>query len=148
MPQDNKQLQRLRAKLAAASNEIRKLQQGNALLRQQLALLPSPTSTVSPLNEYASSPTTNKCPHSPNNIVSPPSKVSKPRYNTSHYNIQYPDRHVVSLLIHYGYENEIREQLHKVHILVRDDFDPLDPENVRDPEFINAQTDRKVEHAR
>ncbi|KAG1455501.1 hypothetical protein G6F46_000829 [Rhizopus delemar] len=162
MPQDNKQLQRLRAKLAAASNEIRKLQQGNALLRQQLALLPSPTSTVSPLNEYASSPTTNKCPHSPNNIVSPPSKVSKPRYNTSHYSItaivkqfsapttdiQYPDRHVVSLLIHYGYENEIREQLHKVHILVRDDFDPLDPENVRDPEFINAQTDRKVEHAR
>ncbi|KAG1176955.1 hypothetical protein G6F36_010883 [Rhizopus arrhizus] len=195
MPQDNKQLQRLRAKLAAASNEIRKLQQGNALLRQQLALLPSPTSTVSPLNEYASSPTTNKCPHSPNNIVSPPSKVSKPRYNTSHYSItaivkqfsapttgfkfihlpiqrrlplhqlrsnlrhlhintcrildiQYPDRHVVSLLIHYGYENELRDKLRKFHILVRDDFDPLDPENVRDPEFINALTHRKVEHAR
>ncbi|EIE81480.1 hypothetical protein RO3G_06185 [Rhizopus delemar RA 99-880] len=53
-----------------------------------------------------------------------------------------------TFLIHYGYENELREQLRKVHILVRDDFDPLDPENARDPEFINAPTHRKAEHTR
>ena len=96
MSPNNKQLQRLQAKLAAASNEIRKLQQENALLRQQLALSLSPPSTVSPPNEYASLPTaspqsssstTNKRPHSPHNVASPPSKVSKPRYNTSHHNL-------------------------------------------------------------
>ncbi|KAG1149248.1 hypothetical protein G6F36_014736 [Rhizopus arrhizus] len=95
MPQDNKQLQRLREKLVAACNEIHKLQQKNVLLRQQLALLPSPPATASPPNEYASLPTahnsssstTNKRLHSPNNVASPPSKVSKPRYNTSHHNL-------------------------------------------------------------
>ncbi|KAG1457227.1 hypothetical protein G6F46_007356 [Rhizopus delemar] len=58
MPQDNRQLQRLRAKLAATCNEMCKLQQENASLRQQLALLPSPSATVSPTNEYASLPIT------------------------------------------------------------------------------------------
>ncbi|KAG1448672.1 hypothetical protein G6F46_011124 [Rhizopus delemar] len=137
MPQDNKQLQRLREKLVAACNEIHKLQQKNVLLRQKLALLPSPPATASPPNEYASLPTahnsssstTNKRLHSPNNVASPPSKVSKPRYNTSHHNL-----------------TAIAKQFSSP-TSVRDDLDPLGPENIRDPEFINAPTHQRVEHA-
>ncbi|KAG1052662.1 hypothetical protein G6F43_005209 [Rhizopus delemar] len=125
MPQDNKQLQRLRAKLAADS-----IAKQFSLPTTGFKFIHLPIQCRLPLNQLRSS-------------------LHRLHINTRRIlNIQYPDRHVVSFLIHYGYENELREQLRKVHILVRDNFDPLDPENVRDPEFINAPTHRKAEHTR
>jgi hypothetical protein len=62
--------------------------------------------------------------------------------------IQYPDRNVASFLIHIDYETELRSQLSKLKISVRDDFDPLDPSTIRDPDLINETIDRKIQHAR
>ncbi|KAG1036225.1 hypothetical protein G6F43_013086 [Rhizopus delemar] len=39
--------------------------------------------------------------------------------------IQYSDRNVLSFLIHTGFEPELRFQLYKHKITIRDDFDPL-----------------------
>ncbi|ORE02295.1 hypothetical protein BCV72DRAFT_318708 [Rhizopus microsporus var. microsporus] len=50
-------------------------------------------------------------------------------------NIHYPDRHVVALLIHKDYEVGFRSQLKKFKIPVQDDYDPLDPSNLRDPDY-------------
>ncbi|KAG1451727.1 hypothetical protein G6F46_009940 [Rhizopus delemar] len=57
-------------------------------------------------------------------------------------------RNLVSFLIHIGYETELRSQLSKFNITVRDDFDPLDPSIIRDPTLVNEPIDRKVHHAR
>lgn len=50
-------------------------------------------------------------------------------------NIHYPDCHLVALLIHNDYEVELRSQLKKFKIPIQDDYDPLDPSNLRDPEY-------------
>ncbi|PHZ10064.1 uncharacterized protein RHIMIDRAFT_240173 [Rhizopus microsporus ATCC 52813] len=47
--------------------------------------------------------------------------------------IHYPDRHFVALLIRNDYESELRSQLNKLTITVCDEYDPLDPANLRDP---------------
>ncbi|KAG1448861.1 hypothetical protein G6F55_010438 [Rhizopus delemar] len=62
--------------------------------------------------------------------------------------IHYPDRNLVSFLIHIGYETELRLQLSKFNITVRDDFDPLDPSIILDPTLVNEPIDHKVKHAR
>ena len=50
-------------------------------------------------------------------------------------NIHYPDRDLVALLIHNDYETELRSLLKKFEIPVQDDYDPLDPSNLRDPKY-------------
>ncbi|CEG70487.1 hypothetical protein RMATCC62417_06376 [Rhizopus microsporus] len=49
--------------------------------------------------------------------------------------IHYPDRHLVALLIHNDYEDELRLQLKKFKIPIQDDYDPLDPLNLRNPDY-------------
>ncbi|KAG1047736.1 hypothetical protein G6F43_009833 [Rhizopus delemar] len=61
--------------------------------------------------------------------------------------IHYSDRNLVSFLIHIGYETELRLQLSKFNITVRDDFNPLDPSIIRDPTLANEPIDRKIQHA-
>lgn len=49
--------------------------------------------------------------------------------------IHYLDHHLVAFLIHNDYEFELRSQLKKFKILVQDDYDPLDPSNLCDPNY-------------
>ncbi|KAG1454504.1 hypothetical protein G6F55_007572 [Rhizopus delemar] len=207
MYHSSKQLEQLQADLAAAHNEIRKLQQENTFLRNQLAPKPSITNippspsgyTISPTVSFLShsSPSSCKRPPSPNNASTPLPKVAKPKRDNSqsrltaiarqfsspaeptgfkpihvpirhrfplqqlrpnlrrlHINtrrimdIHYSDRNLVSFLIHIGYETELRLQVSKFNVTVRDDFDPLDPSIIRDPTLVNEPIDNKIQHVR
>ncbi|KAG0890176.1 hypothetical protein G6F29_002746 [Rhizopus arrhizus] len=58
------------------------------------------------------------------------------------------NRNVVSFLIHTGFEPELRSQLYKHKITIRDDFDPLSPSIIRDPTLLNESIERKTKLAR
>jgi len=60
----------------------------------------------------------------------------------------YSNRNLVSFLIRIGYETEVRSQLNKFTITVRNDFDPLAPSIIRDPTPINEPIDCKVQCTR
>ncbi|KAG0819571.1 hypothetical protein G6F17_000339 [Rhizopus arrhizus] len=64
------------------------------------------------------------------------------------FQIHYSDRNVVSFLIHTGFEPELRFQLYKHKITIRDDFDPLSPSIIRDPTLLNESIERKTKLAR
>ncbi|EIE80500.1 hypothetical protein RO3G_05205 [Rhizopus delemar RA 99-880] len=57
--------------------------------------------------------------------------------------IHYPDHHLVVLLIHNNYEAEVRSQLEKFEIPIHDDYDPLDPNNLRNPYYDDFDQDEK-----
>ncbi|EIE90609.1 hypothetical protein G6F46_007817 [Rhizopus delemar] len=57
--------------------------------------------------------------------------------------IHYPDCHLVAILIHNDYEAEDRSQLEKFEIHLRDDHNPLDPNNLRNPDYDNFDQDEK-----
>ncbi|EIE76999.1 hypothetical protein G6F46_001289 [Rhizopus delemar] len=61
--------------------------------------------------------------------------------------IHYSNRNLINFLIHIGYETELRSQLNKFNITVRDDFYPLDPSIIRNPTPVNESIDRKVQSA-
>ncbi|CEG81832.1 hypothetical protein RMATCC62417_15983 [Rhizopus microsporus] len=64
------------------------------------------------------------------------SRLRQLSINTRHIlNIHYPDRHLIALLIYNDYEVEFRSQLKKFEIPVRDDYDALDPSELRDPDY-------------
>ncbi|CEG78862.1 hypothetical protein RMATCC62417_13401 [Rhizopus microsporus] len=64
------------------------------------------------------------------------SRMRQLNINTSHIlNIHYPDHHLVALVIHNNYEIELRLLLKKFGIPVQDDYDLLDPSNLRDPNY-------------
>ncbi|KAG1141345.1 hypothetical protein G6F37_006935 [Rhizopus arrhizus] len=76
------------------------------------------------------------------------SNLSRLHINTRRIlDIHYSDRNLVSFLIHIGYETELRSQLKKFNITVRNDFDPLDPSTIRDPTFVSEPIDCKVQRA-
>ncbi|KAG1149772.1 hypothetical protein G6F36_014701 [Rhizopus arrhizus] len=62
--------------------------------------------------------------------------------------IQYSDRNVVSFLIHTCFESELRSQLYKHKITIRDEFDPLSPSISHDPALLNESIERKTKLAR
>ncbi|KAG1596801.1 hypothetical protein G6F47_007878 [Rhizopus delemar] len=57
--------------------------------------------------------------------------------------IHYPDRHLVALLLHNDYEAEVRSQLEKFEIPIHDDYDPMDPNNLRNPYYDDFDQDEK-----
>ena len=57
--------------------------------------------------------------------------------------IHYPDRHLVALLLHNDYEAEVRSQLEKFEIPIHDDYDPMDPNNLRNPYYDDFNQDEK-----
>ncbi|ORE01901.1 hypothetical protein BCV72DRAFT_319794, partial [Rhizopus microsporus var. microsporus] len=64
------------------------------------------------------------------------SRLRQLNVNAHHIlNINYPDRHLVALLIHNDYEVELHSQLKKFKIPIQDDYDPLDPSSLRDPDY-------------
>ena len=56
--------------------------------------------------------------------------------------VHYPYRHLVALLIHNDDEAKVRSQLEKFEIPLRD-YDPLDPNNLRNPDYDNFDQDEK-----
>jgi hypothetical protein len=61
--------------------------------------------------------------------------------------IHYPDRQFIALLIHNDYESEFRSQLNKLAITVRDEYDSLDPTNLRDPACFKWSHQDKADYA-
>ncbi|EIE91859.1 hypothetical protein RO3G_16570 [Rhizopus delemar RA 99-880] len=61
--------------------------------------------------------------------------------------IHYPDRHVVALLVHNDYVNELRAQLERFKITIKDNFDPCDPEILRDPKYADLSTAEPANYA-
>ncbi|KAG1517857.1 hypothetical protein G6F46_000457 [Rhizopus delemar] len=57
--------------------------------------------------------------------------------------ICYPDRHLVALLIQNYYEAEVRSQLEKFEIPIHDDYDPMDPNDLRNPYYDDFDQDEK-----
>jgi hypothetical protein len=51
--------------------------------------------------------------------------------------IHYPDRNIVALLIHNDYEDELRQQLHRFKVTIKEDFNPCDPQVFRDPKYAD-----------
>ncbi|KAG1447747.1 hypothetical protein G6F46_012374 [Rhizopus delemar] len=105
-----------------------------------------------------------KRPPSPELESAPLQKVSKPKYAPPHpsqtaaartfsppstnqgnrvLDIHYPDCHLVALLIHNDYEAEVCSQLEKFETFLRDNHDPLDPNNLRNPDYDNFNQDEK-----
>ncbi|KAG1150723.1 hypothetical protein G6F37_007840 [Rhizopus arrhizus] len=63
--------------------------------------------------------------------------------NASHVlDVHYPYRHLVALLIHNDDEAEVRSQLENFEIPLRD-YDPLDPNNLRNSDYDNFDQDEK-----
>ena len=75
-------------------------------------------------------------------------RIRRLHINSSHVlDIHYPDHHLVALLIHNDYDSELRSQLNKFAITVRDEYDPLDPTNLRDPAWSKWSYQDKVDYA-
>ncbi|KAG1169345.1 hypothetical protein G6F36_012086 [Rhizopus arrhizus] len=51
--------------------------------------------------------------------------------------IHYPDRNIVALLIHNDYEDELRQQLQRFKVTIKEDFNPCDPQVLRDPKYAD-----------
>ncbi|EIE91823.1 hypothetical protein RO3G_16534 [Rhizopus delemar RA 99-880] len=126
-------------------------------------LLPLPVHLL-PLRRCNLNHLPNVPPHPPELESTPLQKPSKPKYapslpsqtaaartfspsSTNQGNrvldIHYPDHHLVVLLIHNNYEAEVRSQLEKFEIPIHDDYDPLDPNNLRNPYYDDFDQDEK-----
>ncbi|KAL4213045.1 hypothetical protein AB4K20DRAFT_2005006 [Rhizopus microsporus] len=81
-------------------------------------------------------------------IIQLRNRIRRLYINNSHVlNIHYPDRHLVTLIIHNDYEPELRSQLNKFAITVRDEYDSLDSANLRDPAWSKWSYQDKVDYA-
>ncbi|KAG1490858.1 hypothetical protein G6F46_010841 [Rhizopus delemar] len=134
------------ADLAIAQAEIRKLQQENAFLRKQLA--PKPLTAIARQFSSPGEPTGFKLIHviarSHLFLQRLRSNLCRLRINTRRIlDVHYSDRNLFGFLIHIGYETELRSQLSKFNIIVRDGFDPLDLSIIRDHTLVNEPIDCK-----
>ncbi|KAG1051112.1 hypothetical protein G6F43_006669 [Rhizopus delemar] len=57
--------------------------------------------------------------------------------NSGIIDIHYPDRNIVALLIHNDYEDEIRQQLQRFKVTIKEDFNPCNPQVLRDPKYAD-----------
>ncbi|EIE88242.1 hypothetical protein RO3G_12953 [Rhizopus delemar RA 99-880] len=57
--------------------------------------------------------------------------------NSRIIDIHYPDRNIVALLIHNDYEDELRQQLQRFKVTIKEDFNPCDPQVLRDPKYAD-----------
>ncbi|KAG0737600.1 hypothetical protein G6F62_009641 [Rhizopus arrhizus] len=51
--------------------------------------------------------------------------------------IHYPDRNIVALLIHNDYEDELRQQLQRFKVTIKEGFNPCDPQVLRDLKYAD-----------
>ncbi|KAG1340913.1 hypothetical protein G6F62_005256 [Rhizopus arrhizus] len=73
------------------------------------------------------------------------SRLCKLDINNNHIlDTHYPDRNVVALLIHNDYEDELRSQLKRFKISLKDDFDLCDPKTLRDPKYVEFTDEERT----
>ena len=58
--------------------------------------------------------------------------------------IHYPDRNIVTLLVHNDYVSELRKQLGRFKVTPKDDFDPCDPKVLRDPKYADLSLEERA----
>ncbi|CEG65491.1 hypothetical protein RMATCC62417_02272 [Rhizopus microsporus] len=58
--------------------------------------------------------------------------------------IHYPGRNVVALLVHNDYVNELRKQLERFKVTLKDDFDPCDSKVLRDPKYADLSPEERA----
>ncbi|KAG1052341.1 hypothetical protein G6F43_005514 [Rhizopus delemar] len=51
--------------------------------------------------------------------------------------IHYPDRNIVALLIHNDYEDELRQQLQRFKVTIKEYFNPCDPQVLRESKYAD-----------
>ncbi|CEG78794.1 hypothetical protein RMATCC62417_13346 [Rhizopus microsporus] len=51
--------------------------------------------------------------------------------------IHYPDRNIVAFLIHNDYEDELRQQLQRFKVTIKEDFNPCNPQVLRNPKYAD-----------
>ena len=68
--------------------------------------------------------------------------------NSRVLDVHYPARHVVALLIHTAYKEDLLKVLNKYSLPILTDFDPVSAANVRDPSFASLDSDALTAKAR
>ncbi|KAG0750179.1 hypothetical protein G6F57_003876 [Rhizopus arrhizus] len=58
--------------------------------------------------------------------------------------INYLDRNVVILLVHNNYADELRSQLKKFKMTLKDEFDPCDPKILRNPKYADSTEEERT----
>ncbi|KAG1154621.1 hypothetical protein G6F37_009285 [Rhizopus arrhizus] len=61
--------------------------------------------------------------------------------------IHYPDRNILALLVHNDYATELRQQLQRFKVTIKDDFDPCTSQNLRDPKYANLPVEERTNRA-
>lgn len=58
--------------------------------------------------------------------------------------ISYPDRHDVALMVDNDYADELRSQLKKFKIILKDEFDPCDPKILHNPKYADCMEEERT----
>ena len=58
--------------------------------------------------------------------------------------IHYPGRNIVTLLVHNDYVSELRKQLGRFKVNLKDDFDPCNPKVLRDPKYADLSPEERA----
>ncbi|CEG75664.1 hypothetical protein RMATCC62417_10672 [Rhizopus microsporus] len=61
--------------------------------------------------------------------------------------ICYPDRNIATLLVHNDYVSELRKQLGRFKVTLKDDFGPCDPKVLRDPKYADLSPEERASFA-
>jgi hypothetical protein len=61
--------------------------------------------------------------------------------------MHYPDRHVAALLVHDDYVNELRAQLERFKVTLKDDFDLCGPMVLDDPKYAGLSSNERANYA-
>ncbi|EIE89350.1 hypothetical protein RO3G_14061 [Rhizopus delemar RA 99-880] len=120
-------------KLQQIKDQLTAQRQQRRLQRQEAAarLLQSPSTNQG--FKYIYLPTKARVP-----IGQIRSRLRKLGINNSRIiDIHYPDRNIVALLIHNDYEDEIRQQLQRFKVTIKEDFNPCNPQVLRDPKYAD-----------
>ncbi|KAG1512430.1 hypothetical protein G6F53_005185 [Rhizopus delemar] len=120
-------------KLQQIKDQLTAQRQQRRLQRQEAAarLLQSPSTNQG--FKYIYLPTKARVP-----IGQIRSRLRKLGINNSRIiDIHYPDRNIVALLIHNDYEDELRQQLQRFKVTIKEDFNPCDPQVLRDPKYAD-----------
>ncbi|EIE87857.1 hypothetical protein RO3G_12568 [Rhizopus delemar RA 99-880] len=117
-------IQLITKELASARTEIERLRVHTAHLQEQLN---QQNNTSNPTNHLNPVPIGQIC-----------SRLRKLDIDSNRIiDIHYPDHNIVALLIHNDYEDELRQQLQRFKVIIKKDFNPCDPQLLRDPKYAD-----------
>ncbi|KAG1464647.1 hypothetical protein G6F46_002674 [Rhizopus delemar] len=144
-------IQLLTKELASARTEIERLRVQTAYLQEQLNQqnnTSNPTNHLSssefpPLQNTATALLSSTLWHQPEKLQVPVGQIRSHLRkldinNNRIIDIHYHDRNIVALLIHNDYEDELRQQLQRFKVTIKEDFNPCDHEVLRDPKYADC----------